>query len=113
MNKVYSTDEENYYHEFPSDIEVGDVYYEADLVPDSPENYIKNNHIEHFLSWLDEDLVSQYDEPKDSDYCFTNIPETAFNELRSMIISWACKNVSIKSAMIKNVIEKVAIKEDI
>lgn len=113
MNKVYSTDEENYYHEFPSDIEVGDVYYEADLVPDCPENYIKNNHIEHFLSWLDDDLVSQYEEPKDSDYCFTNITEAAYNELRSVVISWAYKNVIMKNAVIKNVTEKVATKEDI
>lgn len=113
MTKVYSTDEENYEHDFPSDLEVGDVYYEADLVPDRPEHYITNNRIEHFLSWLDEDLLSQYEEPKDSDCCFSNITQSEVNELRSVIIAWAQKNVKMKTDRIENAVEKVATEEDV
>ena len=108
MNKVYSTDGEYYEHDFPSELEGGDVYYEADLVPDRPDYYITNNHIEHFLSWLDEDLISKYEEPKDSDCCFSNITASAFNDLRSVIISWARKNVHMKNDRIENEVEKIA-----
>ena len=107
MTKVYSADGEYYEHDFPSELGSGDVYYEVDLVPDRPDYYITNNHIEHLLSWFDEDLVSQYEEPKDSDCCFSNVTASAVNDLRFMIISWAQKNVEMKTDRIENAVEKI------
>lgn len=112
MNKVYSKDGEFYYDRFPNDMEVGDIYYEADKVHITPEQCVTEYSINGFLEDLDCSLYNRVN-AEDMDSCFQVVRQDDKQELLNLVQQWVKKHVYIPYWNVANVVEKFATEADI
>lgn len=109
MQKCYSTDDETFSKDFPDDLEVGQVYYEANCIDIKAESYIHVNSIlEQIDEWIYEDIGECYNND------FYNVPKEDKDELQKLIEQWANKHVILQYFLIKGKsVEKIATKDDV
>lgn len=111
MNKCYSTDDETFSKDFPDDLEVGQIYYEADYTDINIEDYSKWA-TEHLLEYLDECLYEDVGEYADCD--FSSVSQAAKQELKTFIEQWSGKHVNLAYFKVKGrSIEKIATEDDV
>lgn len=108
MNKCWSTDGEYFYSHFPDDLEVGQVYYEADRTDIVAEDYI---HVNDILEEIDNQIYDDVGEVYDCD--FYNVSKEAKGELKQLITDWANKHVNLKYYIVGKSKELIATEEDV
>lgn len=99
MKTYYSTDDENYCHETPSDafdaldseerLVVGEIYWEADFLPMEPQQVLSAAHVLEEADERGYDIIGEtWDNP-------FSVPRDAQMELQSLLDAWAAKHVDL------------------
>lgn len=112
MDKVYSKDGEFYYDRFPSDMELGSIYYEADKVNITPEQCVTEHTIDGLLEDLDCSLHDRVN-VEDMDSCFQVVRQEDKQELLKLVQQWVKKHVHIPYWNVANAEKRVATEDDI
>lgn len=108
--KCYSTDGENYHHELDSlSLEVGDTYYEADVVEPNVSE-LTSGACDNLIDTIANAAFDEAGEHSDS---FVDELQAKAPELHKVITDWIVTNVPPRFFTAANVVEKIATEEDV